>query len=37
VFDEQVIEKLKQLAASGELKKSDIVTKVIKSSSGRKP
>jgi len=37
VFDEQGIEKLKQLAASGELKKPAIVTRVIKSSSGRKP
>ena len=37
VFDEQVIEKLKELAANGELKKPAIITTVIKSSSGWKP
>lgn len=37
VFGEQVVEKLKQLAASGELKKPASVIKVIKLSSGSKP
>jgi phosphoenolpyruvate carboxylase len=37
VFDKQVIQKLRQLAESGDLKKPANVIKVIKSASGRKP
>lgn len=37
VFDAQTIQKLRQLATSGELKKPALVTKVIKSTSQRTP
>ena len=36
-FDEQVIQKLKQLAASGELAKPPAATQAIKSPSAKKP